>query len=86
MPTSPQITRHQPPKGAPESPYRTGLKQYQMADPRIGANCHLAEHAIFKDTLEEVVDGLRRGLALWMKQPDKRRTLIRAASLKVTSL
>lgn len=54
-----------------------------MADPKVGDDRHLAKHAIYMDSIEDVVAGLRSGLSLWMKQPGKRETLICAGSLKV---
>jgi hypothetical protein len=77
-----KIERKVAPKGRPEVPFGTP-KGFKLADPRIGADRHFAEHAVFVKTLDEVADYLSRGYAPWMKQPQKRETLIRSASLRV---
>lgn len=79
-----RIERKYPPKGAPSHPYLTP-RGYKLADPCNGAERHHAKHAIYMPTLDEVVDALRKGWLLWMKQEGKRPTLICASSLLVSS-
>jgi hypothetical protein len=82
MPKIEVVERFEPPKGPPERPFET-RRGYKMADPGIGPNRHLAAHAIYVKTLDEVAERLKRGYSLWMKQPGKRETLISAGSLRV---
>jgi hypothetical protein len=76
------ISRKLPPKGAPEVPFETP-RGFKMADPTIGPNRHIAKHSIYVATLEEVAEKLARGLSLWMKQAEKRETLIKHSSLQI---
>jgi hypothetical protein len=79
------IARRMPPAGPIEEPFTTP-RGYKMADPRNGKKRHHADFAKDVRTLEGVVDGLKKGWLLWMKQDGKRETLIRPASLIVTGV
>ena len=82
MPKIEAIERFEPPEGPSERPFETP-RGYKMADPGIGPDRHIAAHAIYVKTLDDVADGLKRGLSLWMKQPGKRETLISAEKLRI---
>jgi hypothetical protein len=84
MPKIARIIRKFPRPGIDEPPFLMNGR-FKMANPAIGTDHHHAKHAIFKNSLEQVADGLRQGLSLWMKEPEgkRRETLICADSLIV---
>jgi hypothetical protein len=77
------IARRNPPPGPIERPFVTP-QGFKMADPKNGKKRHHANFAIYVPTPEAVVDGLKMGWLLWMKQDGKRETLIRPSSLLIT--
>jgi hypothetical protein len=80
---SPKITRIKPRPGGKEEPWEYE-RGYQLADPRLGANWHFAENAIFTRSIEKAADLIEhRGFAIRMGRRGLRPSLIRPSGLHI---
>ncbi|SDR53883.1 hypothetical protein SAMN05519103_04819 [Rhizobiales bacterium GAS113] len=77
-----RVERISPRPGGAEEPLWTTYG-YQLADPKVGAVKHRAEHAVFVRTLDRVAALLDRGFSLWMSRSGKRPSLIAPKSLRI---